>query len=176
MAKLKLISASVNSLKLQPIQLEPHLHTLLQTHDLAPQIKPKSEPTTKVINLFRTLATQVYKHDSYLFPALRNQFTNSSCNSNNLTYAYPASQIPINPPIFKRNSTQFKQLFQNRNENILRGLILISLSLNSRQLRDNPKKILKVFNQKQNQCFLPEITLDLSRINFNRHLRILRKF
>ena len=94
--KLKLISAPVNLLNLQSSQSAPHLQTLLQTHDPAPQNTSKSEPTTKAINLISKVATNAHKHDSYLFPAPRNQLTDSSCNSNNLKYAYPASQIPIN--------------------------------------------------------------------------------
>ena len=62
-AKLKLISASVNSLNLQSSQSAPHLHNLLKEHDLAPQITPKSEPITKAINLISTLATRVHKLD-----------------------------------------------------------------------------------------------------------------
>ena len=68
------------------------------------------------MNLISTFATRAHKDDYYLFPAPRNQFTNTSCNSNNLKYANPGSQIPINNPLAKRNSTQFKQYFQNQNE------------------------------------------------------------
>ena len=62
-AKLKLISASVNSLELQSSHSAPHLHTLLQANDLESQITPRSEPITNEINLISPLATRARKHE-----------------------------------------------------------------------------------------------------------------
>ena len=115
-AQLKLTSASVNSLELQSSHSALHLHTLLQVNDLESQIKPRSEPITNEINLISPLATRARRHDYYFFHVPQNQFTNTSCNSNNLKSAYPASQIPINTPLAEQNSTQFKPCFQNQNE------------------------------------------------------------
>ena len=72
-AKLNFISASVISLKIKPIELEPHLHNLIQAHDPAPQITPKNKSTSKATNLISTLATRVYKHDYYLSNRPRNR-------------------------------------------------------------------------------------------------------
>ena len=102
-AKLKLISASVNSLKLKSCESAPHLHNLIQVQDPAPQITPKFEPTTKAINLVGTRGTRVHNHDYYLSPAPRNQFISTSCNLDIKKYAYTASQIPFNTPLAKRN-------------------------------------------------------------------------
>ena len=52
-------------------------------------------------------------------PALQNQFTNTSCNLNNLKYAYPLSHIPINTSLAKGNAIQCKQSFKNLNEKYL---------------------------------------------------------
>ena len=72
-AKLNLISASVNSLNQQFSQPASHLHTLIQTHDLAPQIRPKNEPPSQSINLISTLATRSQKHEFFYPPRRNNQ-------------------------------------------------------------------------------------------------------
>ena len=53
-AKLDLISTSVNSLNLHFSQSASHLHTLLKVYELAPQVTPTSEPVTKSISLINT--------------------------------------------------------------------------------------------------------------------------
>ena len=95
-AKLKLISASLISINFKPSEPALHLNKLIQAHDPAYQITPKIETTSSVTNLNGTHATRVHNHDYYLSPALRSQITNTICNFNNLKYAYPASQMPIN--------------------------------------------------------------------------------
>ena len=47
---------------------------------------------------------------------------------------------------------------------ISRGAILISIGQISRQIGDIPKKFLEIYTKK-NQCFLPQITLELFRTN-----------
>ena len=116
MAKLKLISALVNSLNLKSFETALHLHNFIQAHNSAYQITPKIEATFNAIKLIRKHATRVHKHDYHLSPAPRNQITNNSYNFNNLKYAYPALQIPPNTSLAKRIATQCKQFFQNRNE------------------------------------------------------------
>ena len=59
----------------------------------ASQITAESEPVIKATNLISTMATREHKHNCYLSPAPRNQFTNTSCNSNKLKYAYTANTI-----------------------------------------------------------------------------------
>ena len=116
MAKLKLISASVNSLSLKSTKPVIHINKLIQAHHPAHQITPKIEATHNAINLVGTHATRVLKQDSYLSPAPRSQITNTSCKFNSLIFAYPASQIPNNTSLAKRNTTQCKQSFQKWNE------------------------------------------------------------
>ena len=96
MAKLKLISASVNSLNLNPAESAIHLNKLIKAHDPAHQTTSKFKATHSSINLIITQANRVHKHDSHISPTLRNQIANTSSNSNNLKYANPALQIPIN--------------------------------------------------------------------------------
>ena len=48
-AKLKVICASVISLKLKSNEPAPHLHCLIQAHDPAPQVTPKIDSTSRQI-------------------------------------------------------------------------------------------------------------------------------
>ena len=57
-AKHELISASVNSLKVNSSQSASHLRTLLQVPDLAPQNIPKSKPAIQSINKISRLVTR----------------------------------------------------------------------------------------------------------------------
>ena len=59
-AKLKLISASINSLELHTTKPAPHLNQLLKAHDPASQITPKIEGNNKAINLISTHAARVH--------------------------------------------------------------------------------------------------------------------
>ena len=118
-AELKVISASVNSINLKSNEPALHLHNLIQAHDPAYQITTIIEATSNTLNSISTHATRVHKHDYYLSPAPPNQIIITSCNFNNLKYAYPASQIPLNTSLAKGNATQCKQSFQNRNEKCL---------------------------------------------------------
>ena len=115
-AKLKLISATINSLELNNTKPAPHLHQLLKTYNPAPQIAPKIEANNKAMNLISTHAARVYKNDYYNFPAQRNLASNTNCVLNILKYADPVSQIPLHTSLAKRNTTNREQLFQNRNE------------------------------------------------------------
>ena len=56
-AKLKIISASVNLLKLKSNEAAPHLHKLIQAHDPAPHITPEFESATKAKSLSCYLCT-----------------------------------------------------------------------------------------------------------------------
>ena len=116
MAKLKLISASVNFLDIKPNESSTHFNKIIKAHDPAHQINPKLEATNNAIKLNSTHAKQVHKHDSHLSPAPRNHIVNTSGNFNNLKYAYPASQLPITTSLAKQNTTHCKQSFRNRNE------------------------------------------------------------
>ena len=114
--KLNLISTSVNSLNLQFTQHASHLHTLLQAHNLAPQISAKRELAPQSINLINTLVTRSHKLEFYLSPVPQNQITNIRRNLNNSKCAYPASQKPIKTSLAKRCSPQFNHFLQNQNE------------------------------------------------------------
>ena len=62
------------------------------------------------------LGLLVYISTIIFCPRAANSFKNTSCNLNNLKYAYPASQIPLKTSLAKRKLIQFKQSFHNRNE------------------------------------------------------------
>ena len=49
-------------------------------------------------------------------PAPRKLASNTNCNFNHLKNVDPASQIPLNTSLAKRNTNKRKQLFQIRNE------------------------------------------------------------
>ena len=59
-AKLNLISASVNSLQLNSNDSAHLLHNLMQAHNPSAQITPKIESTSKAINLNSTHGTRVH--------------------------------------------------------------------------------------------------------------------
>ena len=115
MAKLKLISASVNSLNIKSNESTVQFNKIIQAHYHTHQITPKFETTINAIHLISTHAKRVHKHDSYLSPAPRNHIAITSGNFNNLKNTYPASQIPINISLAKQNTTHCKQSLQNRN-------------------------------------------------------------
>ena len=94
----------------------PHLHQLLKAQDPASQITPKFEANNKAINLFSTHAARVHKHGYYNSTAPRKLASNTNCNLNNLKYEDPASQLPLNTSLARRNTNKCKQLFQNQNE------------------------------------------------------------
>ena len=115
-AELKLISASINSLELNSTKPAPHLHQFLEARDPASQITAKFEANNKPINLISTYAARVHKHDCYNSPAPQKLDANTNCISNNLKYVDPASQLPLNTSLDRRNTNKCKQLFHNRNE------------------------------------------------------------
>ena len=95
-AKLKLISKSINALELNTEYPASHLHLLLTNHTLdlqntpkievqdpAPQITPEIETTTNSINSTSTHATRVREHVFGNSLAPRNHASNSICQLNN---------------------------------------------------------------------------------------------
>ena len=62
-AKLKLISASINSLDLYKTHPASRLHQLLKTNDPALEITPKIRGNNRAINSISTHAARVRKHD-----------------------------------------------------------------------------------------------------------------
>ena len=121
MAKLKLISTSINSLELNQTKPATHLHQLLiqlkpalqitpkieahnpalqitpkiEAHDPALQITLKIEANNKAVNLISTPATRVYKHVYYNFPAPRKLASNTNCNLNNSNYVAPRGKVRL---------------------------------------------------------------------------------
>ena len=104
-AKLKLISKSINALELNITHPASHLHRLLanhtlalqntpkiEAHDFVSQIKPKVETSTKSINSISTHTTRVNEHVFSNSLAPRKQASKSICELSNLKYAIPASQ------------------------------------------------------------------------------------
>ena len=145
-AKLKLISTSVNSLNLKPTESAVHFNIIIQANALAHQIT--FQATHYAINLISTHATRVHKHYSHLSHAPRNQISITSDNFNNLKYAYPTSQIPINTSLAKQNTAHCNQFFQNWN-----GLSLVTSQSHftkciCRKLGDILRIFLKVTTQK----------------------------
>ena len=82
-SKLKLISATFNSLELNNTKSAPHLHQLLLAHDPALQITSKIEANNKAINLISTRALRVYKYVSYNSLAPRRLASDTNGNFNN---------------------------------------------------------------------------------------------
>ena len=105
-AKLKLISASINSLELSNTKPAPHLHQLLKAHDPASQFTLKIEANNNAISLISTHAARVHKHGYYNSPAPRKLASNTNCNLNNLKYVDPASQFPLNTSLARRNTNK----------------------------------------------------------------------
>ena len=83
LAKLKLISASINSLDLNKTKPEPHLRQLLKAHEPASQITLKFEANIKAINLISTHAARLHKHGYYNSPAPQKLASNNNCNLKN---------------------------------------------------------------------------------------------
>ena len=114
-AKLKLISTSINSLEINNTKPASRLHQLIiahnpalqitpkpeahnpalqitpkiKVHNPALQITPKTEANNKAINLINTHAARVYKHVHYNSPAPRKLASNTNCQLNNLKYVDP---------------------------------------------------------------------------------------
>ena len=128
-AKLNLVSTSINSLELNNTKPATNLHKLLikdnpalqitpkiEAHNPALQITPKNEANNKAINLISAPATRVCKHVYYTSPAPRKLASNTNCNLNNLNYVAPASQSPLNTSLAQQNTSKSKQLIQIPNE------------------------------------------------------------
>ena len=131
-AKLKLISTSINALELNTTKSASHLHQLLIAHNSPLQITPKIEThnpalqiTTKIeahneaINLITTHAARVCKHVYCNSPAQRKVASNSTRSLNNLKYVGSASQNPLYTSLNQQNTSESKQFFK-----ILNGLAL----------------------------------------------------
>ena len=95
-AKLKLISTSINAIELNNTKSASHLHQFLLAHNpalritpkieilnLASQITRKIETHNKAINLSSTHAARVCKHVYYNSPAQRRLASNYTSNLNN---------------------------------------------------------------------------------------------
>ena len=126
-AKLKLISKSINALELNTTHPASHLHNLLENlalqntpkieaHEFVPQIKPKVESSSKSINSISTHATHVNELVFSNSLAPRKHASNNICELNNLKYATPASQSPIDTYLALQNTNKSKQLIQIRNK------------------------------------------------------------
>ena len=128
-AKLKLISKSINTLELKTEHPASHLHQLLTNHTLDPQntpkietynsahqITPKFESLNNSINSISSRAMQVCEHVFSHSLAPRNHASNSIYQLNNLKYAPLASQNPLSTPLALQNTSNNKQLIQIRNK------------------------------------------------------------
>ena len=147
-ANLKLISASVNLIILKPTNPAPHLSNLIQAYDPAHQITSKIEATISAIIFISTHATRVHKHDPYLYPAPRNPIKKTSCKFNNLKYAQPKPQLPINTSILSKRQINVNDLSKIGIICTSQSARLNLLSLISRQLEEIPQTFLKVTTQK----------------------------
>ena len=128
-AKLKLISKSINTLELKTEHPTSRLHQLLTNHTLdlqnTPKIEthisahkftPKFESLNSSIISISTRAMQVCEHVFSHSLAPRNHTSNSSYQLNNLKYAPLASQNPLSTPLALQNTSNNKQLIQIRNK------------------------------------------------------------
>ena len=133
-AKLKLISKSINTLELKTEHPASHLHQLLTNHTLDPQntpkietynpahqFTPKFESLNNSINSISTRAMQVCEHVFSHSLAPRNHTSNSSYQLNNLKYAPLASQNPLSTPLALQNTSNNKQLIQIRKKSDIRA-------------------------------------------------------
>ena len=128
-AKLNLISKSINALELNTEHPASHLHQLLTNYTLDPQntskieildqalqITPKIGTTNNTVNSINTRATRVREHVFGNSLAPRNHASNSICQLNNLKYATLASQNPLCTSLALQNTRNNKQLIQIRNK------------------------------------------------------------
>ena len=162
--KLKLISASGNSLKIYSYQPAPYLHILLKTYNTAPRITTDSESNMNTINTFSTLDNHLQAHATHLSPAKQNPLVNTSYIASDSKYVYPASQIPINTTLAKRNPLQFKHSFQIQKAKFYAGretkfykpsFPLIKKHSYQNGIRQSSRKT----------CFSPNISHKISRLN-----------
>ena len=107
-----LISASFNSLELKISEPASHLYQLIKTHDLASQITPKIDANNKAINLISAHAARVHKHNNSISLASRKPTSNTNLILSNLKHVDPASQLPLNTFLARRNTSKCKQSFQ----------------------------------------------------------------
>ena len=118
-AKLKLISKSINALELNITHSASHLHHLLTNHNFALQNTPKIEAhnpalqiTSKVeasiksINSIRTHATRVSEHVFSNSLAPRKQASKATSELSNLKYALHAPQSPIYSSLAQQNTNK----------------------------------------------------------------------
>ena len=128
-AKLNLISKSINALELNTEHPASHLHQLLTNYTLDPQNTPKIEildpalqttpkigTTNNSVNSINTRATRVREHVFGKSLAPRNHASNSICQLNNLKYATLASQNPLCTSLALQSTRHNKQLIQIRNK------------------------------------------------------------
>ena len=128
-AKLKLISKSINALELNITHSTSHLYLLLTNHNLALQNTPKIEAhnpvlqitskveaSTKSINSISSHATRVSEHVFSNSLAPRKQASNVTSELSNLKYAIHAPQSPIHTSLAQQNTNKSKQLIQIRNK------------------------------------------------------------
>ena len=128
-AKLKLISNSINTLELKTKHPTSRLYQLLTNHSLDPQntpkiethisahkFTPKFESLNRSINSISTHAAQVCEHVFSHSLAPRDHTSNYSFQLNNLKYAPLASQNPLSTSLALQNTSNNKQLIQIRNK------------------------------------------------------------
>ena len=113
-AKLKLTSASLNSLYFKTAEPASHLHQLIKAQNLASQITPKIEANNRAINLISSHAARVHKHNYSISLVPRKPASNTNRNLSNLKYIDTASQLPLNTSPNRRNTSKCKQSFQIR--------------------------------------------------------------
>ena len=107
-AKLKLISTSINAIEINNTKSASHFYQLLlkhnpalritpkiETHNPASQIKIKIEAHNKAINLISTHAAQVCKHVYYDSLAQRKLASKYNSKLNNLKYVGPSRKIHL---------------------------------------------------------------------------------
>ena len=120
-AKLKLISKSINALELNITHSTSHLHHLLTNHNLALQNTPKIEThnpslqitskveaSTKSINSISAHATRVSEQVFSNSLAPRKQASNVTSELSNLKYAIHAPQSPIHNSVAQQNTNMSK--------------------------------------------------------------------
>ena len=133
----------------------------IEAYDFVSQIKPKVESSTKSIS---THATRVNEHVFSNSLAPRKQASINICELNNLKYATPASQSPVDTYLALQNINKSKQLIQIRNKVALAQRESQNYPSHYTPIISHSTNISKSHHPKLKSVFLPLATLQFSRI------------
>ena len=127
-------------------------------------------------NKIRAFETQIHSHVFYSPPAKRNPVVHNINNANNSKYVYSESQIRINTTFAKQNPPYFKHLFHIQKVLYSAGPETQLYKLDFPVINRYSKQFFKSQPPTKKQCFLPNLTVKISRLNlFQFHISTLIK-